>query len=136
MQRKLIEKDAKIVTLAATSQASTFTRTHVLVVEEGYTSSSFITQDELKTLIVEEIKEFYASKNLLILGYQKPYPTHYDIVSFPTGYQKPNFENFVGLTDSLQEHLEHFYSACGELALLDALLIRQFVKSLKGFAFT
>ena len=56
LQRKLIEKDAKIATLAAASQVSTFTRTHVPIVEEGYTSSSFITQDELKTLIVEEIK--------------------------------------------------------------------------------
>jgi len=58
LQRKLIEKDVEISTLAAASQASTFTRTHVPIAEEGYTSSSFITQDELKTLILEEIKEF------------------------------------------------------------------------------
>ena len=138
LQRKLIEKDVETATLAAqvASQANTFTRTHVPIVEEGHNSSGSITQDELKTLIAEEIKEFQASINLAILGYQKPYPAHYDIVSFPTGYQKPKFEKFDGLTYSPQEHLEHFYSTCGEFALLDALLISQFVQSLKSFAFT
>ena len=40
------------------------------------------------------------------------------------------------MTSSPQEHLVHFYLACGEFALTDALLIRQFVQSLKGSAFT
>ena len=40
------------------------------------------------------------------------------------------------MTGSPQEHLAHFYSACGEFVLSDALLIRQFVQSLKGSAFT
>ena len=40
------------------------------------------------------------------------------------------------MAGSPQEHLAHFYSACGESALSDALLIRQFVQSLKGSAFT
>ena len=40
------------------------------------------------------------------------------------------------MTGSPQEHLAHFYSACGEYALTDALLIRQFVQSFKGSAFT
>ena len=138
LQRKLIEKDVETATLAAqvASQANTFTRTHVPIVEEGHNSSGSITQDELKTLIAEEIKEFQASINLAILGYQKPYPAHYDSISFPMGYQKPNFEKFDGLTGSPQEHLVHFYLACGASTLPDALLIRQFVQSLKGSAFT
>ena len=104
--------------------------------KEGHTSSSSITQDELKTLIAEGIKEFQASINLPVRGFQKPYPAHYNTIPFPTGYQKPNFEKFVGLTGSPQEHLAHFYSAYGESALTDALLIRQFVQSLKGSVFT
>ena len=32
--------------------------------------------------------------------------------------------------------MAHFYLACGESALLDALLIRQFIQSLNGSAFT
>ena len=92
--------------------------------EEGHTSSSSIIPDELKTLIAEGIKEFPASINLPVHGCRKPYPAHYDNVPFPIGYQKPNFEKFDGLTGSPQEHLAHFYSACGEFALIDALLIR------------
>ena len=40
------------------------------------------------------------------------------------------------MTGSPQEHLAHFYLACGESALSDALLIRQFIQSLKGSVFT
>ena len=60
LQRKLIEKDVEIAALAArvVSQASTSAKTQVPTVEEGHTSSSSITQDELKTLIAEGIKEF------------------------------------------------------------------------------
>ena len=108
-------------------QASTSARTQVPTAEEGHTSSSPITQDELKTLIAEGIKEFQASINLPIHGCRKPYPAHYDTIPFPTGYQKPNFEKFDGLTDSPQEHLAHFYSAYGEFALSDVLLIRRFI---------
>ena len=79
-------------------------------IEERHTLSSYISQDELKTLIAEGIKEFQASINL---------PVH--------GYQKPNFEKFDGLTGSPQEHLAHFYLVCGASTLSNALLIRQFV---------
>ena len=70
LQRKLIEKDAEIATLAArvASQASTSARTQVPIAEEGHTSSSSIMQDELKTLITEGIKEFQTSINLPVRG--------------------------------------------------------------------
>ena len=86
-------------------QASTSARTQVPTTKEWHTSSSSITQDELKTLIAKGIKEFQASINLPIHGCRKPYPAHYDTIPFPTGYQKPNFEKFDGLTGSPQEHL-------------------------------
>ena len=121
-----MKKKAEIAALAAqvASQASTSARTHVPAVKEGHTSSSSISQDELKTLIAEEIKEFQASINVPIHECRKPYPAHYDIVPFLTSYQKPNFEKFDGLAGSPQEHLAHFYSACGESTLTNALLIR------------
>ncbi|KAM2162439.1 hypothetical protein ACFX1Q_040230 [Malus domestica] len=71
-----------------------------------------------------------------ILGYRKPYPAHYDTVPFPQGYQKPSFDKFDGLSGSPQEHLAHFYSACGETSQSDPLLVQQFVQSPKGSAFT
>ena len=63
--------------------------------EEGHTSSSSITQDELKTLIAEGIKEFQAFINLPVHGYQKPDLAHYDNVSFPTGYQNKILRNLM-----------------------------------------
>jgi len=70
-----------------------------------------------------------------MLGYKNTYPNYYDLVPIPKGYQKLNFENFDGINGSPQEHLAHFYSACGKTALNDALLIRQFVQSLKETTF-
>lgn len=70
-----------------------------------------------------------------VLGYRKPYPDHYDAIPFPKGYQRPTFDKFDGI-GSPQEHLAHFYSACGETSRMDAFLVRQFVQSLKGSAFT
>jgi len=70
-----------------------------------------------------------------VLGCENPYPSHYDLILFPKGYQKPNFEKFDGINGSSHEHLAHFYSVCGETTFNDALLIRQFVQSLKGAAF-
>ena len=71
-----------------------------------------------------------------ILGYRRPYPSHYDAIPFPKGYQRPTFDKFDGINGSPQEHLAHFYSACGETSQMDAFLVRQFVQSLKGSAFT
>ena len=71
-----------------------------------------------------------------MIGYRKPYPVHYDTIPFPPNYQRPNFDKFDSIHGSPHEHLAHFYSACGETALSDQLLIRQFVQSLRGSAFT
>ena len=90
----------------------------------------------MKELIAKGVKEYQAAVSPPVSGYRNPYPTHYDSVPFPKGYQKPNFEKFDGINGSPHEHLAHFYLACGETALNDALLIRQFVQSLKGATFT
>ena len=105
--------------------------------EEAETSSqsrvqvpSFSSQ-ELKEMIGQSIQEFHLSQSQPVIGYQKPYPLHFDIVPYPPGYSKPTFDKFNGMHGSPHEHLAHFYSACGETALNDALLNRQFVQSLK-----
>jgi len=78
-------------------------------------------------LMTQGIKEYQAAMNSLVLGYRNSYPSHYDSTPFPKGYQKQNFEKFDGINGSPDEHLPHFYLKCGETALNDALLIRQFV---------
>ncbi|KAK9943337.1 hypothetical protein M0R45_008947 [Rubus argutus] len=94
-----------------------------------------MSSQDIKTLIAEGIREFQMSLAPPVLGYRKPYPDHYDAIPFPKGYQRPTFDKFDGI-GSPQEHLAHFYSACGETSQMDAFLVRQFVQSLKGSAFT
>lgn len=138
LQRRLAAKDAEIAALAAqvASQASFDAQKRAQEQDEAQASGTKTTQDDLRTLIAEGIRDFQASMNPPVVGYRKPYPAHYDAFPFPHGYQKPTFEKFDGINGSPHEHLAHFYSACGESSQTDALLIRQFVQSLKGAAFT
>ncbi|KAK9911071.1 hypothetical protein M0R45_034994 [Rubus argutus] len=99
-------------------------------------SSTVFTLQDIKTMIAEGIREMYVSSNPQISGYLKPYPPYYDALPFPKRYQKPSFDKFDGINSSPHEHLAHFYSACGETSQSDAFLVRQFVQSLKGAAFT
>lgn len=103
-------------------------------IEKPGSSTAFTLQD-IKTMIAEGIREMYVSSNPQISGYLKPYPPHYDALPFPKGYHKPSFDKFDGVNSSPHE-LAHFYSACGETSQSDAFLVRQFVQSLKGAAFT
>ena len=118
------------------TQASTLAQEHVHPPKQAQSSAAPIVQADLKRLIAEGIRDFQASMTPPVFGYRRPYPTHYDTIPFLHGYQKPHFEKFDGINRSPQEHLAHFYSASGESAQSDALLIRQFVQSLKGSTFT
>jgi len=122
LQKKLAEKDAEIANLAVRPENREREK-----INEASGSETGITPQDIKELIAQGIKEYQAAVSPLVLGYRNPYPTHYDSVPFPKGYQKPNFEKFDGINGSPHEHLAHFYSACGETSLNDALLIRQFV---------
>ena len=150
MQRKLAEKEAEMAALVADKEAEIATLAAQLAAQasinnagdrarkdtEGESSGGQLTHREIDAIFAEKIREFQMSLATPTLGYRKPYPTHYDTVPFPRGYQKPSFDKFDGLSGSPQEHLAHFYSACGETSQSDPLLVRQFVQSLKGSAFT
>jgi len=131
LQRRLAEKEAKIANLATCLKNREDEKNN-----EANSSNTVITSQNIKELITQGIKEHHTGMNPPVLGYRNPYPSHYDSISFPKGYQKLNFEKFDGINGSPHEHLAHFYSACSETALNDALLIRQFTQSLKGAAFT
>ena len=134
MQRKLAKKDAEIAALTAQLAIKANTVGGSETKKEG--SSSQITQQQIKEIFDENIRKLHMSLTPPILGYQRPYHAHYDAMPYPKGYQKPSFEKFDGVNGTPHEHLTHFYSACGETSQSDALLIRQFVQSLKGPAFT
>ncbi|KAL4614682.1 hypothetical protein ACB092_07G071000 [Castanea dentata] len=100
------------------SISTTSSNTMETQTEEGHTSSSSITQDELKTLIADGIKEFQASINLPVHGCRKPYPAHYDTVPFPTGS--------IHTWDDLQRaFLAQFVSSKKKVSIIDLVDARQ-----------
>jgi len=131
LQRKFAEKEAEIANFVTRLENRELEK-----VNEVSSSNTTITPEDIKELVAQGIKEYQAAMSPPVLGYRNPYPSRYNSIPFPKGYQEPNFEKFVKINGSSHEHLAHFYSACGEIALNDALLIRQFVQSLKGAAFT
>ena len=52
----------------------------------------------------------------------------------PLGYQPPKFHQFDGKGDPKQ-HIAHFIETCNNAGTYDDLLVKQFVRSLKGLAF-
>jgi len=119
LQRRLAKKEAEIANLAIRLENSEQEKNN-----EADSSNTVITLQNIKESIAQGIKEYQAAMNPPMLGYRNPYPSHYDSIPFPKGYQKPNFEKFDGINGSPHEHFAHFYSAHGETALNDALLIR------------
>ncbi|KAI5316644.1 hypothetical protein L3X38_036351 [Prunus dulcis] len=149
MQQKLAEKDTKIALLSARLKGKNIIgeqdmgKTNESTAQEQQTkeekaesSTSTISPNDIKVLIAEGIREFQLSIAPPVQGYRIPFPSHYDAIPFPKGYQRPIFDKFDGISSSPHEHLAHFYSACGETSQSDALLVRQFVQSLKRSAFT
>ncbi|KAI5339500.1 hypothetical protein L3X38_018772 [Prunus dulcis] len=149
MQQKLAEKDAEIALLSARLKGKNVIgdedmgKTNESTAQEQQTkeekeesSTSTISPNDIKVLIAEGIREFQLSIASPVQGYRKPFLSHYDAIPFPKGYQRPIFDKFDGISSSPHEHLAHFYSTCGETSQSDALLVRQFVQSLKGSAFT
>ena len=91
LQWKLAEKEAEIANLAIRLENREREK-----VNELSSSNTVITPQDIKELVAQGIKEYQVAMSPLVLGYRNPYPSHYDSVPFPKGYQKPNFEKFVG----------------------------------------
>ena len=130
---QLAEKDTEIAELVAKFALLTKEKEKKKEADEEpkKTHSNSVSLQDIKTMIADGIKELQLSLNPPISGYLKPYPSHYDALPFPKGYLKPTFDKFDGVNSSPHEHLAHFYSAYGEASQVDALLLRQFVQSLK-----
>ena len=127
LERRLAENEAKIAILASRPENREQEKNN-----EADNINTVVTEQNIKEFIAQGIKEHHAAMNPPVLGYRNPYPRHYDLIPFPKGFQKPNFEKFDGINESPHSHLARFYLARGETALNDALLIRQFVQSQKG----
>lgn len=67
-------------------------------------------------------------------AYSKPYSRRIDGLKFPTGYQPPKLQQFDGKGNPKQ-HVAHFVETCNNAGTEGDLLVKQFVRSLKGNAF-
>jgi hypothetical protein len=66
--------------------------------------------------------------------YQKPYPSHFDLVPYPVGWRTPDFVKFNG--EDNRTTWEHVSQAqLGKLGSVDALKVRLFSLSLTSTAF-
>jgi hypothetical protein len=70
-------------------------------------------------------------------SYQKPYPSHFDLVPYPIGWRTPDFVKFSGEDNrTIWEHVTQYLAQLGEVGSIDALKIHLFPLSLIGTAFS
>ncbi|KAK1616645.1 hypothetical protein QYE76_022162 [Lolium multiflorum] len=92
--------------------------------------------EAIQRMIAEGVKtQLMQNHHSMRPGYVKPYPPDVDLVPFPSNYRQPQFSKFNG-SGSPHEHIAHFLAACQDTAHNGALLLRQFVQTLSGPAFT
>ena len=66
--------------------------------------------------------------------YSKPYTKRIDNLRMPMGYQPSKFQSFDGKGNPKQ-HVAHFIETCNNAGTDGDLLVKQFVRSLRGNAF-
>ena len=66
--------------------------------------------------------------------YIKPYTKRVDTLRMPHSYQPPKFQQFDGKNNSKQ-HVTHFIKICNNARTDDDLMVKQFVRTLKGITF-
>mgnify|MGYP004683078557 CR=1 FL=1 len=96
------------------------------VTKDGYIPVSQITEFIKETLREGESKSSHA--------YAKPYSARIANMRMPAGYQPPKFQQFDGKGNP-KKHIAHFVETCNNAGTYDDLLVKQFVRSLKGNAF-
>jgi hypothetical protein len=69
--------------------------------------------------------------------YQKPYPSHFDLVPYLVGWRTPDFVKFNGEDNrTTWEHVSQYLAQLGEVDSIDALKVRLFSLLLTGTAFS
>ena len=57
--------------------------------------------------------------------YEKPYPTSFDLVAYPTSFRLPEFVKFSGEdTRSTFEHISQYLAQLGEAGSINELKVR------------
>ena len=91
---------------------------------------------DLNTLLATKLSQLgiNPSRNRL---YQRPYPTVFDLVPYPTGWRVRDFIKFSGDDNrSTWEHISQYVAQLGESSSSNSLLVCLFSLSLTGTAFS
>jgi len=99
----------------------------------GITNGIF-SMNQLKELIKEAIMDQVESSVQSSYSYVKPYTQRIDLLRMPLSYQPPKFQQFDG-KENPRQHIAHFMETCNNAETNGHLMVKQFVRSLKGNAF-
>ena len=98
------------------------------------TSMASIYVQQLQDMITNTIRAQYGGSSTSSLIYSKLYTKCINNMRMPNGYQPPKFLQFDGKGNPKQ-HIAHFVKTCENTGTQGSLLVKQFVRSLKGNAF-
>ncbi|XP_019184273.1 PREDICTED: uncharacterized protein LOC109179164 [Ipomoea nil] len=96
-------------------------------------TEDMIPVDQLKDYIMGAIKG-KLDEGQPSYSYDKPYTQRIEELKMPYDYQPPKFQQFDGKGNPRQ-HIAHFVETCNDAGTYGDLLVKQFVRSLKGSAF-
>ncbi|XP_009777919.2 uncharacterized protein [Nicotiana sylvestris] len=102
--------------------------------EKQSTSVAALYVQQLQDMITNTIRAQYGGPSQSSLYYSKPYTKRIDCLTMPTNYQPPKLHQFDGKRNPRQ-HIGHFVKICSNAGMHGDLLVKQFVRSLKGNAF-
>ena len=97
-------------------------------------ANEMVTPNQLKELIKEVIKDQVETIIQPSYTYAKPYSQRIDRLRMPTSYQPSKFQQFDGKENPFQ-HISHFEKTYNNAGTYDDLMVKQFVRFLKGNAF-
>ncbi|KAH7859342.1 hypothetical protein Vadar_013106 [Vaccinium darrowii] len=98
------------------------------------TSIASLSVQQLQEMIASTIRAQYGGPAQSCFVYLKPYTKRIDYFRMPVGYQPPKFQQFDGKGNPKQ-HIAHFVETCNNAGTEGDLLVKQFIRSLKGNAF-
>ena len=101
---------------------------------EQSTSVASLLVQQLQDMITNTIQAQYGGSSTSSLTYSKPYTKRIDNMRMPNGYQPPKFLQFDGKGNPKQ-YIAHFVETCENAGTQRDLLVKQFVRSLRGNAF-
>ncbi|KAH0685604.1 hypothetical protein KY284_016157 [Solanum tuberosum] len=102
--------------------------------EKIFASVAALSVQQLQDMITNTTRAQYGGTPQSSLYYSKPYTRWIHCLSVPTNYQPPKLQQFDGKGNPRQ-HITHFIETCSNAGTHGDLLVKQFVRSLKGNAF-